>query len=102
LFRLLTAGLIASLLLSVFATTVSADTGASGRLTLALEGWSCALTFRKGVLEHVTSTRPGDDLASFLVTRGVVKAAQVAEATLGEISDALRDVFGEYRETVVL
>ncbi len=25
-----------------------------------------------------------------------------AEATLGEISDALRDVFGEYRETVVL
>jgi len=25
-----------------------------------------------------------------------------AEATLGEISDAMRDVFGEYRETVVL
>jgi hypothetical protein len=60
--------------------SLAASTGASGRLTLALEGWSCALTFRKGVLEHVTSTRPGDDLASFLVTRGVVKAAQVAEA----------------------
>jgi methylmalonyl-CoA mutase N-terminal domain/subunit len=31
-----------------------------------------------------------------------VLAAVKAEATLGEISDALRDVFGEYRETVVL
>jgi methylmalonyl-CoA mutase, N-terminal domain len=29
-------------------------------------------------------------------------AAVKAEATLGEISDALRDVYGEYRETVVL
>ena len=29
-------------------------------------------------------------------------AAVKAEATLGEISDALRDVFGEYRETVVV
>jgi methylmalonyl-CoA mutase, N-terminal domain len=29
-------------------------------------------------------------------------AAVKAEATLGEISDALREVFGEYRETVVL
>ncbi|HET8539194.1 MAG TPA: methylmalonyl-CoA mutase family protein [Anaeromyxobacter sp.] len=31
-----------------------------------------------------------------------ILAAVKAEATLGEISDALRDVFGEYRETVVL
>jgi methylmalonyl-CoA mutase N-terminal domain/subunit len=31
-----------------------------------------------------------------------IVAAVRAEATLGEISDALRDVFGEYRETVVL
>ncbi len=29
-------------------------------------------------------------------------AAEKAEATLGEISDALREVFGEYKETVVL
>jgi len=29
-------------------------------------------------------------------------AAVKAEATLGEISDVLREVFGEYRETVVL
>jgi methylmalonyl-CoA mutase N-terminal domain/subunit len=32
----------------------------------------------------------------------VILAAVKAEATKGEISDALRDVFGEYRETVVL
>jgi methylmalonyl-CoA mutase N-terminal domain/subunit len=31
-----------------------------------------------------------------------ILVAVKAEATLGEISDALRDVFGEYRETVVL
>ncbi|HTP30516.1 MAG TPA: methylmalonyl-CoA mutase family protein [Anaeromyxobacteraceae bacterium] len=31
-----------------------------------------------------------------------ILAAVKAEATLGEISDALRDVFGEYRENVVL
>jgi methylmalonyl-CoA mutase N-terminal domain/subunit len=31
-----------------------------------------------------------------------IVAAVKAEATLGEISDALRDVFGQYRETVVL
>jgi len=32
----------------------------------------------------------------------LILAAVKAEATLGEISDALRDVFGEYRESVVL
>ncbi len=32
----------------------------------------------------------------------IILAAVKAEATLGEVSDALRDVFGEYRETVVL
>jgi methylmalonyl-CoA mutase N-terminal domain/subunit len=32
----------------------------------------------------------------------LVLSAVKASATLGEISDALRDVFGEYRETVVL
>jgi methylmalonyl-CoA mutase N-terminal domain/subunit len=31
-----------------------------------------------------------------------ILAAVKAQATLGEISDALRDVFGEYRESVVL
>jgi methylmalonyl-CoA mutase N-terminal domain/subunit len=32
----------------------------------------------------------------------LILAAVKADATLGEVSDALREVFGEYRETVVL
>jgi methylmalonyl-CoA mutase N-terminal domain/subunit len=32
----------------------------------------------------------------------LILAAVKARATLGEVADALRDVFGEYRETVVL
>jgi len=32
----------------------------------------------------------------------LILAAVKAQATLGEVSDALREVFGEYRETVVL
>jgi methylmalonyl-CoA mutase N-terminal domain/subunit len=32
----------------------------------------------------------------------LIVTAVKASATLGEISDALRDVFGEYREVVVL
>ena len=32
----------------------------------------------------------------------LILAAVKAHATLGEISDAMRDVFGEYRETVVV
>jgi methylmalonyl-CoA mutase, N-terminal domain len=32
----------------------------------------------------------------------LILAAAKAEATLGEICDAMRDVFGEYKETVVL
>jgi methylmalonyl-CoA mutase N-terminal domain/subunit len=32
----------------------------------------------------------------------LILAAVKAEATLGEVSDALREVFGEYRETVVV
>ena len=32
----------------------------------------------------------------------VILAAVKANATKGEIADAMRDVFGEYRETVVL
>jgi methylmalonyl-CoA mutase N-terminal domain/subunit len=32
----------------------------------------------------------------------LILAAAKAHATMGEISDAMRDVFGEYRETVVV
>jgi methylmalonyl-CoA mutase N-terminal domain/subunit len=43
-----------------------------------------------------TAARGTENLMPFIL------AAVKAEATLGEISDALRDVFGEYRENVVL
>jgi methylmalonyl-CoA mutase N-terminal domain/subunit len=43
-----------------------------------------------------TAAKGKDNLMPHIV------AAVKAEATLGEISDALREVFGEYRETVVL
>jgi methylmalonyl-CoA mutase N-terminal domain/subunit len=42
------------------------------------------------------AARGRDNLMPFVL------AAVKAEATLGEVSDALRDVFGEYRESVVL
>ena len=42
------------------------------------------------------AARGTENLMPFIVD------AVKAEATLGEISDAMRDVFGEYRETVVL
>jgi methylmalonyl-CoA mutase N-terminal domain/subunit len=43
-----------------------------------------------------TAARGNENLVPLIV------AAVKAEATLGEISDAMRDVFGEYRESVVL
>jgi methylmalonyl-CoA mutase, N-terminal domain len=43
-----------------------------------------------------TGARGSDNLMPLIL------AAVKAEATLGEVSDALREVFGEYRETVVL
>jgi methylmalonyl-CoA mutase N-terminal domain/subunit len=51
----------------------------------------------KQALDAVRATARGKDNLMPIIL-GAVKA----EATLGEVSDALRDVFGEYRETVVL
>jgi methylmalonyl-CoA mutase, N-terminal domain len=51
----------------------------------------------KAALDAVrTGTKGNENLVPLFLT------AVKAEATLGEISDALRDVYGEYRETVVL
>jgi methylmalonyl-CoA mutase, N-terminal domain len=54
-------------------------------------------TATKQALEAVGAAAKGRDNLM-----PVILSAVKAEATLGEISDALRDVFGEYRETVVL
>jgi methylmalonyl-CoA mutase N-terminal domain/subunit len=50
-----------------------------------------------GALQAVRAAARGSDNLM-----PAILAAVKADATLGEISDALRDVFGEYRETVVL
>jgi hypothetical protein len=59
---------------------LAAATGATGRLTVASEGAGFALTFRKGTLQHVTTSSPDDGLPAFLVFRGIVQPEQVAEA----------------------
>ena len=62
---------------------LAAATGASGQLTLAApEGASFAFTFRKGALEHATTSSRDDDLPGFLVFRGAVRAEQLAQAEL--------------------
>jgi methylmalonyl-CoA mutase N-terminal domain/subunit len=54
-------------------------------------------TATKQALEAVRAAAKGKDNLM-----PPILAAVKAQATLGEVSDALRDVFGEYRETVVL
>ena len=51
----------------------------------------------KGALDQVRAAAKGKDNLM-----PPILAAVKGEATLGEISDALREVFGEYRENVVL
>jgi methylmalonyl-CoA mutase N-terminal domain/subunit len=51
----------------------------------------------RAAIEALRSAAKGKDNLMPLIVEAVK-----AEATLGEISDALRDVFGEYRESVVL
>ena len=71
---------------------LAAATGATGRLTVAPEGASFALTFRKGTLQHVTTSSPDDDLPGFLVFRGIVQPEQVAEAA--NVAGAEGDLVG--------
>jgi curved DNA-binding protein CbpA len=59
---------------------LAAATQASGRLVLESAGVAWALTYRRGVVEHATGSREQDDLASFLVQRGLVAADAAADA----------------------
>jgi DnaJ-domain-containing protein 1 len=59
---------------------LAAAAQAVGRLTVASELATYGLTFKKGVVESAASTWPQDDLGEFLVRRGVVTAAQAADA----------------------
>ncbi len=62
----------------------------------ALRARRDAVACRQAVDAVRAGARGSDNLMPLIL------AAVKAEATLGEISDALREVFGEYRETVVL
>ena len=59
---------------------LAAATQASGRLVLESAGISWALIYRRGVVEHATGSREQDDLASFLVQRGLIAAEAAADA----------------------
>jgi hypothetical protein len=56
---------------------------ATGRLSVAGAGAAYALFFRRGTVEHASSTADADDLGSFLVRRGVLAegARRRAEAS---------------------
>jgi tetratricopeptide (TPR) repeat protein len=75
---------------------LAAASQAGGRLTIDPGGgFTYALIFKKGTVEHVTSTAPDDDLAKHLIQRGVVTAEQVRDAEVarsgfgGELVGAL-------------
>jgi hypothetical protein len=59
---------------------LAAANQASGRLVIASELASYGLTFKKGAVDHASSTWPQDDLGEFLLRRGVVRADQVSDA----------------------
>lgn len=59
---------------------LAAATQASGRLVLAIDAAIWALIYRRGVVEHAFSNREKDDLAEFLVGRGLLGAEQAADA----------------------
>ncbi len=77
---------------------LAAATQASGRLVLESAGIAWALTYRRGVVEHATGSREQDDLASFLVQRGLIAeeaaadARQIAPGFGGDVLGALIDL----------
>ena len=59
---------------------LAAANQASGRLVLSSELSTYGLTFKKGAVDHASSTWPQDDLGEFLLRRGVVRPDQVNDA----------------------
>lgn len=58
----------------------AAATQANGRLTLASGPARYGLVFRKGAVEHASSSLPEDDLGTFLVRKGALSADGLARA----------------------
>ncbi len=59
---------------------LAAATQASGRLVLEVDAAIWALIYRRGVVEHAFSNREKEDLAQFLVGRGLLGPEQAADA----------------------
>jgi hypothetical protein len=59
---------------------LAAATGASGRLTIAPEGRAYALVFKKGAVEHATSTDASDELGRFLLRKGALSPERLVQA----------------------
>jgi curved DNA-binding protein CbpA len=59
---------------------LAAATQASGRLVLDSGADAWTLTYRRGVVEHAAGTREDDDLAAFLVRRGLLAPEAAADA----------------------
>jgi curved DNA-binding protein CbpA len=59
---------------------LAAATQATGRLVVGAQGQQFALTFKKGVVEHVLAEAAEHDLGQFLSQRGVLKAEALAKA----------------------
>ena len=59
---------------------LAAAAQAAGRLVVASELAIYGLTFRRGAVEHASSTWPQDDLGEFLVRRGVLRPDQATDA----------------------
>jgi len=59
---------------------LAAATQASGRLVIEVDAAIWALIYRRGVVEHAFSNREKEDLAEFLVGRGLLGTEQAADA----------------------
>jgi curved DNA-binding protein CbpA len=58
---------------------LAAGTQASGRLVLSDGTATWAVTYRRGIVEHAFSSREQDDLAEFLLRRGLLGEEQVTD-----------------------
>ena len=58
-------------------------------------GGPFSFTFRKGALEHAAASSRDEDLPRFLVAKGVVQPAQLAEAEVRSIAAWLECLTGE-------
>ncbi|HUL59974.1 MAG TPA: DnaJ domain-containing protein, partial [Anaeromyxobacteraceae bacterium] len=80
---------------------LAAATQAAGRLTVADDAASRVLVFRKGTVEHASSTSPDDDLLRFLVRKGALREDKLFEAEAAREAAGGDAVGGLFRAQLV-